>query len=280
MREELEKARGFFRHHANVEISGFTVLMGGASWPMFAAAHKDLYGYEPNPEFWGDVHGLANLSTTGASQRDSQGFCQTSFVMRLLSDPEEPDTLSQLKYVAVHEYVHLIQENLTFDCGLVNPNPSWMAEGFAEYASYLYLGQISAGGAPPRICLGLAGDPPMPFGDNPAWAFERQLETLTEDAYTMGFLAVAFLVEHLGVDILGREYWSRVGQDAYYIRRATDDPNTTYVEFNWETAFEDGFGLAVADFYARFNEWIASDEGANLADKAFGNGSECLIVPR
>ena len=280
MTEELEKARGFFGHYANVEISGFTVLMGGTSWPMFAAAYKDLYGYEPNPVVWQNTAGLANLSTTGTSLRDSQGFCQTSFAMKLPANPEEQSTLSQMKSVAIHEYAHLIQEYLTLDCALVAPNPSWIAEGFAEYADYLHRGHLSRGGAPPQICLGLAGDPPMPFGDNPAWALEYQLEALTEDAYTMGFLAIAFLVEHLGVDVLGREYWSRVGREAYYIRRATDDPAVTLVEFDWEAAFEDGFGLPVADFYARFNEWIASDEGAGLADKVFEGWGECLIVPR
>ena len=274
---ELERARWFFSNQFGVEVSGFTVLMG--VWgDEFRDAYMDVVGNEV-PYWW--APGLGGHVT----QRPGIPISAENTIIVLYADNAEELGARWGLETIVHEYVHVLQQKLTSDRGS-HLGPKWMLEGGAEYGVYLYRGFLG----PPksvgitrqsRICRGVAGTPEdvtreMAIGDSPSWVLEHNTQP-----YTMGTLGVAFLAEHLEVDDgLTSKLLSLHGLEKYYYV-VSQTGNSREVDFDWERAFKDAYGISVSDFYEAFNEWSKSEEFAELADRLFGrfeSDGRCRIV--
>lgn len=136
-----------------------------------------------------------------------------------------------LSHVAAHEFMHFWQQDV--GAPREGVGPLWLLEGSAELLGYQAL-----------IAAGLASDDETRefsvrrvLPETPALeTMERRSSDANEFSYPLSFLAAELLTAGTGVGSF-REYWRSLSRGVA-----------------WETAFTDSFGVAPAEFYARFQE--------------------------
>ena len=237
----------------------------GVFGPMFEEAYQEVVGAEA-PSWWEGVSSAGHVTHRPWVPISAEN----TIIVLGSSNARTLGSFWGLEAI-VHEYVHVVQQQLTSDRTSV-AGPKWILEGWAEYGVYFYrgfLGPPSAVGVSQQhsICQGV---------DDPALTLEQNTYP-----YSIGFLAAAFLAEHLAVDDgVASKYLALEGMEKYYVV-VSQTGNSREVAFDWERAFEDVYGISVPDFYAAFNEWSKTEEFANLADKQFGRfepDGRCRIV--
>lgn len=134
-------------------------------------------------------------------------------------------------HVVVHEYMHVVQQELAGDRGGA---PLWIDEGSAEYVGYqavIDAGLVSAADVESYNAANVVDGPRLP----PLTAVERaaDFQSQPSNVYGLAYLAVKRLVADRPSSL--RRYYQRLGQG--------DD---------WQTAFQSAFRVTPSDFYDAF----------------------------
>ncbi|MXY78229.1 MAG: hypothetical protein F4Y94_00620 [Chloroflexi bacterium] len=219
------------------------------------AFFAERYGIEP-PEFTLSV--VPDVPLANAS-------------LRLIRLGEAIDMQSFLPYALVHEYFHILQ----FDWAPRSLNrsepPFWLVEGAARFTEGLY-DWLREGGAEDRIRSVWWGQ--SLSVDVPLSAVEERDPFLSfgAPAYALGALASDWLVRRAAAEAAGVAFDPHapgglgVGPawdahiDYYRLRPSS---------FSWQTAFQDAFGIGVAEFYEAFAVYraeLAAERMPHLAD--------------
>jgi hypothetical protein len=136
-----------------------------------------------------------------------------------------------------HEYFHNVQYYLS-GLGQGKTGATWFVEGGAEYATYLALTKVNLADLDRvrtdkfKQTRGLS---------NPLNSIETRAGSEMEDynaRYSLGYFAVAYLASNYGDQAVIQKYWEGM-------RGGT----------TWQMAFQSAFGIPVADFYAKFEEY-------------------------
>ncbi len=243
LQEEMEAARAFFAERYGVEATDFTVLVATdneALAPVFRdATGMDLgYDYPIWSRHSGGEEPAALPLPFVEIANNGRGVVVLTYGKH---------AFSTLKEAIVHEYFHVLQNDLApstkFDA------PFWMVEGTAMYAEYVY----SQSGPDRRPFF----DMYSPYRDLGEAINEFEIMTPSElerldsveafrsgklhiiYTYAMAFAGLYFLVEQAEEDSYLR-YWELLNDRP---------PNQ---------AFEDAFGIGLEDFYGAFEEWLPS----------------------
>jgi hypothetical protein len=138
-----------------------------------------------------------------------------------------------------HEYFHFVQ---TYQAkrGLTATGPLWLYEGAARSAvnrAFASQGLVNLDQIYTEYVNSVRGIL------SPLSAFETLKAAEAEDTeapYSLGYLAVEFLISKYGNDSLAMlvKFWEAQGKGA-----------------KWEDAFRSTFGMSVGDFYPRFEEY-------------------------
>jgi hypothetical protein len=134
-------------------------------------------------------------------------------------------------HVVVHEYTHVVQEELGGDRGSA---PLWIDEGVAEYVGYqtvIEAGLVSAADVEAYNAGNVVFGPTLP----PLSEVERaaDFQSQPSNIYGLSYLAVKQLVGDRPAAI--RSYYERLGRGD-----------------NWRTAFRSAFRITPRDFYDAF----------------------------
>ncbi len=253
LQEEMEHVRAFFANQYDVEATGFTVVVS-KDYKSFGLAMEKLTGWRPYREHIGIplAEGYVTPSTKGGA-----------VVGLLYGEHPKADYFSSVKSYIVHEYFHVLQGQLaTRFAPLENDEiawrmdgPSWLIEGLASYADYVYTPS-----RPDRRAF--LGDRYTPYEDLKieedlaiegllgAHALGAMVDQSTFScglnqgfstwyAYALSFVASIFLSQQAEENSYV-EYW----------RFLYDRP--------WQMAFEDAFGTSVESFQNAFYAWYPS----------------------
>ena len=143
--------------------------------------------------------------------------------------------------VLAHEYVHVLQHELA---GAASWGPAWLTEGVAVYGEALHravIGQRVTAGAGLELRRGWELARVMLAGEVPALSSLETVDDPDERAhYRLGFLAADWLAVHTRDEALA----------GFYRRLPASE--------TWQVAFEEAFGLTVADFYETFANYAPS----------------------
>ena len=246
IRNEMEYSRAYFASEHGVEATGFTVLVGVADdldalAPVYNRMTGDdlirLYGFSSHTHAW------------VTSSR--QGGTVVTIIIGL-----QEWSVSTAEYVIVHEYFHVLQQQLAREFESVGNGetrwsidaPGWTVEGFATFAEYRY--SLTRPDWDPFL-----NDRQHPWEDVAEGIANGELDAndltryLNPDRYTgcswnvwsiysLGFLATLFLTSRASDDAYV-EFWKLLPRHA-----------------TWEGAFSEAFGLEVDDFFREFQAWL------------------------
>ena len=252
----MEHSRAYFSDRFGIEATGFTVLVG-EDYEAMSPVYRDVTGTDISSAYRLKVtHGWVGSSASGGAV--------VGLVYGHLSDR----SLSTLKHYIAHEYFHVLQGQLGSGLAQLQSGeiawgfprdigPTWLVEGLASYADYAY-SPSRPGGRP------FLNDRYTPYEDL-AWQRAQESDVLDNLAmelarieagvafhgcsegwhsYALSFIAATFLVEEAAEEENAYvTYWKLLGE------RPT-----------WQQAFEEAFGLPIADFYTAFDEWINAME--------------------
>ena len=161
-----------------------------------------------------------------------------------------------IHHLLAHEYLHVLQDRLGPSTGWVGNiwadiAPRWVSEGSAEYVESLY--ESAAGG---RSYASLRSG---------NWWAARQSGTALQDAeenccsgpyypsYTLGFVAIEWLVHRFGEQAVLFDLWRALRYDRWWAAgRDHDSPG----ENRLARAFQVTFGIELDDFYAEFEDYL------------------------
>ena len=238
----MESVRAYFSDRFDGEATGFTVLVGE---------------YEAMSPIFLDLTG-GDLSSVGVSPdlRGSHAWVTGGHVLCILYGYDHDLSLRQGTEALLHEYFHVVQQQLASGSEQYGQSPFWLVEGLAVYAEYAAYAEHSGGRDPwteltPYKALAVRGAREPDFLENlpaelarieDAASFQGHGSHHDWTSYELSFIASVFLIEEQA-----REedsfvnYWKLLGN------RST-----------WQQAFEEAFGISLDGFYAAFDKWALS----------------------
>ncbi len=259
----MEDTRAFFSQRYGVEASDFTVIVG-ESYQAMAPVFQRIAGwdlsiaYSPYSTF---TRGWV-IGAKGSADK----------TMGLVLGSSDRDPLGSVRHIIAHEYFHILQGKLFgFAEHYDNEDawkrgddatPTWLIEGMASYAEYLYSPYRMDGRPYLSNAVRYNAGRYTPYLDV---AWQQQLDTLALadaaqelqrisqydafhqcdeewNSYSLSFIATRYLVEIAAArEASYVDFWRLLGE-----------------RLSWQQAFEEAFGLTVAEFYASFNEWMAA----------------------
>lgn len=158
-----------------------------------------------------------------------------------VSDKWKPLTLEEKTMTLLHEYFHVMQFWLA-KRRVSASGPVWLSEGAAmtqglKASASIGLTNLDQERAERTLqTRGIV---------HSLRAFEtmESIEAIDSNIpYSLGFRAVEFLVSNYGGDGALRNFWDAQGKGA-----------------TWQTAFQSSFGIALNDFYSKFEEYRRAD---------------------
>ena len=120
-------SRAYFRNKFDLLATDFTVLVG-ENHAALAPVYKELVGVELSAFL--PPHAIETTAWVTYSTTD-----RPVVAMIYGTEPYNSDKLGTLVHYVVHEYFHVLQDQLA--SGLSNA-PRWLVEGHASNADYLY----------------------------------------------------------------------------------------------------------------------------------------------
>ena len=242
LREEMESVRAYFSDRFDGEATGFTVLVG--EYEAMSPIFLDLTGWD--------------LSSVGVSPdlRGSHAWVTGGHVLCILYGYDHDLSLRQGTRALLHEYFHVLQQQLASGSEQYGQSPYWLVEGLAVYAEYAAYAEYSGARdvlteLAPYQSLAVRGARQPDFLENlsaelarieDGASFYEHESHLEYTSYELSFIASVFLVEEQAREEDSYvNYWKLLG------KRST-----------WQQAFEEAFGISLDGFYAAFDKWALS----------------------
>ena len=223
LRELVERARTLVDPVLGASAESFTVL-AYADRDRLVDAYLNWHALSPNERAvvrarWENDHTAE--TSYGSIFLDLSRF-------RLSRAPD--DTWVWLQIV-VHEYIHVVQNELVGPPGLIREpdikaapfgGPRWLVEGSAVYITRSVLGRG----------VMVAGDAPVALQTLETWS--GMAAAGRDRGYGLSLAAVALLMDGSGPPSLAK-FWRAIGWGT-----------------SWQKAFESAFGRGIEEFYAEF----------------------------
>ena len=254
------------------------VFPGGASQALQARVREDLeavlsyyrdqYGIQANPNF--TVYVAENVDALIQAYKDdgvevddayeaaqrarwnsAGGWAGRWIVVKQSSwlDDLSTSEIAWARYFVTHEYFHILQRHLSGSGGRA---ATWLVEGTARWGENEHLvldGQQTWEEQREWIQSGITNSAPtLRSTEHPNTTWQ----------YALGWLATDLLTADAGTDSWV-EFWRHLDSTEIGPHgRWTSSPD-------WRTAFQEVFGMPVADFYVRFASWQREQAQRNSA---------------
>ena len=244
----MESVRAYFSDRFDGEATGFTVLVG--EYEAMSPIFLDLTG--------GDLSGVG----VSPDLRGSHAWLTGGHVLCILYGYDHDLSLRQGTEALIHEYFHVLQQQLASGSDQYDQSPFWLVEGLAVYAEYAAYAEY-----PDARDILITRDPLTLLAPYEALAIREArepdfLENLSAElariedplsfyeheshqdwtSYELSFIASVFLIdEQAREEDSFVNYWKLLG------KRST-----------WQQAFEEAFGISLDGFYAAFDTWALS----------------------
>ena len=250
VREDLEAVLSYFKDQYGIQMDpGTTILVP-----------KDVESLLQSDDYDGDsARTRAQWNLTGGWAGDPIVLKQ-DFWGRVPGRAENATG----RYTLTHEYFHNLQSELRDGYA-----PTWLVEGTAEWAETEH--RVIDGSATwhdvrkvtQSIMITAGPSPTLPSTElgNGVWQ------------YTLGWLATDLLTADIEPDSW-IEFWRRMTSTEI-------GPHGRWASsLDWRTAFEEVFGMPVADFYVRFASWQREQVQRNAATPTYSDGDAHWIRGR